>query len=69
MTRPIRTCDKASAARRTSTPRTETVREYEERVEAEYREVRRQQWAQADAAGRDPLSIPLTAIFRAPRGQ
>jgi hypothetical protein len=68
MTRPIRTCDRAAAARIATSPRIETVREYETRVEAEYRAVRAQQWAQADAAG-DDLSIPLTAIFLAPRGQ
>jgi hypothetical protein len=65
MTRPIRTCDKASAARRTSTPRIETVREYEERVEREYREVRRQQWAQTPP---EPVGSPTyVSIFRGPR--
>jgi hypothetical protein len=65
MTRPIRTCDKAMAVAARTSPRIETVREYEERVDAEYKATRRQQWAQTPP---EPAGSPTyVSIFRGPR--
>jgi hypothetical protein len=65
MTRPIRTCDKAANVAARTSPRIETVREYEDRVDAEYKATRRQQWAQTPP---EPVGSPTyVSIFRGPR--